>query len=108
MPKIEFVSYTGEYPNLCSGVLTLLIDGKEYRFGHNYYIFESYKTDGNYESFWTSGGGCGFDDEWNETIFSGEWCIDKEQLPDELKKYAEEIKDVFNSNVPWGCCGGCI
>ena len=25
---IKFVSYTGHYPNLCHGVLTLLIDGK--------------------------------------------------------------------------------
>lgn len=34
--KIEFVDYNGEYPTLCSGVLTVLIDGKEYKFGHNY------------------------------------------------------------------------
>ena len=39
---VEFVSYTGTYPNLCSGVLTLRIDGEEVRFGHDY--FESWKT----------------------------------------------------------------
>lgn len=27
---VEFVSYTGKYPNLCSGVLTLKINGKTY------------------------------------------------------------------------------
>ena len=30
---VEFVSYTGEFPNLCRGVLTLRIDGEEVRFG---------------------------------------------------------------------------
>lgn len=31
---MRFISYTGDYPNLCSGVLTLEIDGKEYNFDH--------------------------------------------------------------------------
>ena len=31
--NVKFVSYTGEYPNLCSGTLTLEIKGKKYRFG---------------------------------------------------------------------------
>ena len=34
--RVRFISYTGRYPNLCSGILTLEIDGKEYKFGHNY------------------------------------------------------------------------
>ena len=33
---VEFISYTGRYPNLCSGILTLRIDGKEVTFGYNY------------------------------------------------------------------------
>lgn len=34
-PKnVEFVSYTGGWPNLCSGVLTLKIHGEEHRFGY--------------------------------------------------------------------------
>ena len=33
---VKFISYTGEYPNLCKGVLTLEIDGVEYTFGYNY------------------------------------------------------------------------
>ena len=28
MPTIEFVSYTGEWPCLCSGTLTIKVDGK--------------------------------------------------------------------------------
>lgn len=31
--KIEFVSYDGEYPNLCSGVFTVKLDGVETSFG---------------------------------------------------------------------------
>lgn len=34
MSNIKFISYTGEYPNLCRGVLTLKIDGKILRFGY--------------------------------------------------------------------------
>ena len=37
--RVKFISYTGEYPNLCSGVLTLEIDGKEYKFGHNFLTY---------------------------------------------------------------------
>lgn len=28
--RVEFVSYTGKWPNLCSGILTLNIDGVEH------------------------------------------------------------------------------
>lgn len=58
--NVQFVSYTGKYPNLCGGILTLIICGKEYVFGHDYSKFESWKTDGHNPSFWSSGGGCGF------------------------------------------------
>ena len=58
---VEFVSYTGEYPNLCRGVLTLCIDGEEVRFGHDYGVFESWKTDGNYDKFWVTGGAEGLE-----------------------------------------------
>lgn len=62
---IKFISYTGKYPNLCSGVLTL-------------------------------------------DVTDGEWLIDFDEIPDCFKKYAEEIGETFNTNVPYGCCGGCI
>lgn len=56
---IKFISYTGKWPNLCSGVFTVEINGKEYKFGHEIddYDFKtnSYKTD-NFEQFWVSGG----------------------------------------------------
>lgn len=32
MRKIEFVEYTGKYPNLCSGILTIKVDNVPYSF----------------------------------------------------------------------------
>ena len=95
---VKFVSYTGRYPNLCSGILTLEIDGLEYTFG------SSYKAKTNFNEFWCSGGGLTRDYD----AYNGEWEIDVNDLPEQFRKYAEEIDDVFNSNVAWGCCGGCI
>ena len=37
---IKFISYTGKYPCLCLGVLTVEINGKKYKFGHD---FEHYQ-----------------------------------------------------------------
>lgn len=103
--SVKFVSYTGRYPNLCSGLLTLEINGKKYTFGHDY----NTNTEGEYDKFWTSGGSCGFRNNYqNSYINGGEWNINVDDLPDEIKKYAFEIDGVFNSNVPNGCCGGCL
>lgn len=33
---VEFVSYSGKWPNLCSGELTLEIDGEEVAFGYGF------------------------------------------------------------------------
>lgn len=110
---VKFISYTGKYPNLCRGVLTLEIDGIEFKFGHNSskYDFKSntFKdedpNDPNYSSFWSSGGGINPN---YEGSYSGEWNIDISELPEQFQKYAAEIDEVFNDNVPYGCCGGCI
>ena len=92
---VKFISYTGKYPNLCGGILTLEINGKKITFG----------DDGDYECFWESGGGI----DWlTDTAFTGEWEIDIEKLPKQYKKYAREIDKIFNANVEHGCCGGCI
>ena len=103
---VEFVSYTGKYPNLCRGVLTLCIDGEEVRFGHDY--FESWKTDGNYDEFWATGGTCGFYADGEDYVDHDEWQLVKSNLPEKYKLYGEELINVFNENVRWGCCGGCL
>lgn len=94
---VEFVSYTGKWPNLCGGILTLAIDGKTVTFGHSY---DDEKVD--HQKFWSTGGSCSI-----KAIHTGEWLIDVQKIPEEYRKYAAEIDVVFNMNVEYGCCGGC-
>lgn len=93
---VKFISYTGKYPNLCAGTLTLEINGKRCTFGWGKKCM--------YEKFWFSGGHI----TRNYEAVQDEWEIDYELLPPELKQYAIEIDAVFNENVEHGCCGGCI
>lgn len=113
--RVKFISYTGKWPNLCSGVLTLEIDGKEYKFGHNYmnyhfdasgngYFSDESENNPNFNSFWVSGGHITSD----YGIEEGEWKIDVDEIPTQFQDLAAEIDAVFNANVPHGCCGGCI
>ena len=82
------------------GLVGFYVDGKIYKFGY----------EEKYGCFWRSGGGCGFEDQvnWESYVNYGEWVINVEKLPEELKKYALEIDKVFNENVEQGCCGGCL
>lgn len=103
---VKFVSYTGKYPNLCSGILTLVIDGVQCKFGNSFWNSDN---DNEYPSFWSSGGNCGFTNHYADSyVNSGEWVIDEEDLPKQFRKYVKEIDEVFNSNVRYGCCGGCL
>lgn len=119
--RVEFISYDGEYPNLCSGVLTLKIDGEIVKFGHhsmyNHYDPDHCKwiytdedpNNPNYSSFWSSGGSCGFESEWtNEYVHQSEWEIDADELPEKYWDLADEIDEIINRNIPQGCCGGCL
>lgn len=98
---VKFVSYTGKWPSLCNGVLTLEIDGEEITFGYGFHSKDKPK----YYPFWSSGGGINLN---YEGTWKGEWRIDANEIPEQFRKYATEIDEVFNNNVPWGCCGGCI
>ena len=102
-PKhVKFISYTGKYPNLCSGILTLEIDGKKVQFGYKYPMDRHPELR---EPFWESGGST----NWHTNLVTtGEWKINADELPDEYKKYATEIDYIFNKNVKHGCCGGCL
>lgn len=89
--SIKFIKYTGEYPCLCSGMLVICFEGKEYGV-----------------TGWISGGSVWFDDDWNDYTSIGDWSIDINDLPVELQPYHHEIVKVMNENVQKGCCGGCI
>ena len=103
MKEIEFISYDGKYPNLCSGTLKLKIDGKEHTF---LYCLSSGGTDYS-------------DEDWNWTVERGEWTFDpKFSIIDHGKSKSEDfnftpeeielINNLVNQNVEQGCCGGCI
>ncbi len=105
MNHVKFVSYDGKWPNLCSGTLVLNIDGTDYSFGYTG-LFTKTKCD--FPMFWHSGGSVTFDEDWNGNVTPGCWRIDSLDLPEQFRKYTDEINRVFNDNVPHGCCGGCI
>lgn len=86
---VRFVSYDGEYPGLCFGILKIEVDGK---------IWEL-------ENALVSNGACGFTADGEDYLTRAPWSVD---LPVQLKPYEKEITDVVNENVAWGCCGGCI
>lgn len=87
---IEFISYDGEYPNLCAGVLKLRIDGENVAFPRYCLV---------------SGGSVTFDDDWQETVTEGAWSV---EVPEKFAAYKDEIEEIVNENVTWGCCGGCV
>lgn len=109
--NVKFVDYTGRWPNLCSGVLTLEIEGVEYKFGHDGYFdyakqcyTDEDPQNPNFEKFWSSGGSCSCE---NGCSY-GDWIIDIDEIPEQFRKYAAEIDVIFNENVSQGCCGGCL
>lgn len=86
------IEYNGAYPNLCSGDLVVIIDGKRWDFGH-YHL--------------SSGGSVWFDDEWSEHVEDGDWSVSEwpEGFPEE---YKEAVENEINCVIPHGCCGGCV
>ena len=86
------IKYDGAFPNLCSGHLEVWVGDKYYDFG---------------EDALSSGGGVSFDEDWNEKVWSGEWDI--EEYPKDFPmEYKDDLLEVINKEIPWGCCGGCV
>ena len=112
MNKIEFVSYSGEYPNLCRGTLVVKIDGKEVSFGNTTKFLRDDENLADYPRFWCSGGSVSFDENWNEEVISGcDWEMsspNEKDYPPEIWKLLPDILEVMNENVTGGCCGGCV
>lgn len=105
--EIKFVSYTGEYPCLCFGVLTLLIDGRETTFGDpDPWHGIAY----DHRPFWGSGGIVYLNDNGDGEYYvtEGDWKVHDERLPVPLKPYSKELAGIMNKNVPRGHCGGCL
>lgn len=100
MNHITFVSYTGAWPSLCSGILTLNIDGETVTFGPYTSVEKPM-----YDRFWRSGGYTNWATE--EVVESG-WCVCADELPEQYRAYADEIQEVMDANIQHGCCGGCI
>ena len=103
---VKFVSYSGKWPTLCSGILVLEIDGKTASFGDRG-PFAKKLPDGTapeYGKFWHTGGECGMPPD---EIMTAPWKTDVSELPEQFRRYAEEIDAAFNDNVEHGCCGGC-
>lgn len=93
MANLKFVSYSGEWPTLCSGTLKFRLDGKLYTMGGAFFL--------------QSGGRASFDDNWEPHVTKGPWSLPK-TISEKLEPYRKEIETMINENVPWGCCGGCI
>lgn len=93
---VKFISYTGKWPNLCGGILTLEIDGVQVQFGNEW------NNDKLNPRFWEPG-------RYSLMTYGerSEWQIDVDKLPEKYRKYAAEIDQVFNSYVEYGHCGGC-
>jgi len=89
---IALVSYDGDWPNLCSGQLIVAINEKVYTFPRNAL---------------RSGGNVSFDENWSESVDQGEWGVSDwpEDYPEDLK---EDTEEMINTEIPHGCCGGCV
>jgi hypothetical protein len=89
LPFIE-IRYDGKYPNLCSGNLTVVVNGEEYEFP---------------EHCMASGGSAYINGDAH--ITSGPWSIHEwpENFPEIYKNY---VLLAINEQVKHGCCGGCL
>jgi hypothetical protein len=88
------IKYDGDWPNLCSGHLEVWV-------GETYYDFGKYVL--------CSGGRVVGDEDWNMWTEEGPWIIYEEDLPKDfpVDRY-DDLMNVINAEIPWGCCGGCI
>lgn len=86
------IEYDGRYPCLCMGHLIVIIDGVAWDFG-KYAL--------------SSGGDICKDENGDMWAEKGEWEVSKwpDDFPDNLK---EVVFKAINSEIPHGCCGGCI
>lgn len=88
------VEYNGAYPNLCRGDLFVIIDSVRWKFP---------------DCALSSGGEICRNEDWDMWAVSGPWSIEEwpEEFPED--EYLRlNVVEAVNSNICWGCCGGCI
>ena len=78
---VEFVSYDGSYPNLCTGKTILKINGETV-------ILPPYSL--------TSGGYFLVDEDRTESVCKGLWSVD---LPEELEQYRRETSVITQKRI---------
>lgn len=86
MKNVEFISYSGRWPALCSGILCMEVAGKVHTFGYG-------------ERWWESGGSCWYAN--GETGHNtGPWRLNKNYLPAVNKHFQHYIimKEILNAN----------
>lgn len=119
MTSVKFISYDGQFPNLCRGVLVVEINEQLYALAmcKNYYktrscIRENQNIIKLIGCDFRSGGYVDVD---TGDIEQGEWLLDLDDARTLsgikfplIKEYITELIEVFNENVEQGCCGGCI
>ena len=86
------IEYDGKYPSLCGGNLTVIINGKVWKFP-DYCL--------------SSGGSVWFDEDLADHVEKGEWEI--REWPDGFpEEYKVDVLEKVNEEIPYGCCGGCV
>lgn len=119
MDNVEFISYDGKYPTLCSGMLVIKVLGKLYALcSWSEYMNKQYQRNrlcilNNpnitkiYDVLFLSGGSTDWTAEnESERITYGDWEV--KDLPANLLPFQKQITELFNDNVEKGCCGGCL
>lgn len=96
--EVRFISYDGEWPNLCRGTLKISVDDKQYQ-----------------GDCLISGGSVNLDPvNLKFEVSHGPWDIAWDRLLDENgeqidnDKIKHGILFLVNENVKSGCCGGCL
>jgi hypothetical protein len=92
---IKFISYDGKYPNLCSGTLTIEIDG-ELKILHRVLV---------------SGGTTNWRAKYPEPdVISGPWMLDRWETERNglTQEQHDSLREIANKEIRNGCCGGCL
>lgn len=97
---VKLLRYEGydKYCNLCSGILQLEINGKEWIFGR------TDEKEGVYPPFFCPT--VCFAEDYNGEKQTA-WETDIAILPEELRCFAKAIDEVINANMPKDICRGC-